>query len=402
MTAQRLAWSVWGVCVGLVLVGLVFLTLNGRTTHANSLGSPVLDAVFGLLFLIFATVGALVAAHQPRNAIGWLFLLAGVAATLEDSLLGYATYTLVKDPGSLPGGRLAALVADAVWLPSLAAATLLLFVLFPDGRPLPRWRWLVWLIGVDLGVYLVATVLNPGPLYFFPDRSNPVGLEGTGAVYQVAVDVTSPVLFSSLALGLLALVARFRQARDVERRQMKWLVYGAALWLACTPVLIAIGEQGDGRVGGVLIGDLLFTLLIGLMPIAVGVGILRHRLYDIDVVINRTLVYGALTVMLVATYLGSVLVLRAVLRPVTGSSDLAVAGSTLAVAALVRPLRARIQATVDRRFYRARYDAARTMESFAARLRHEVDLETVGADLSGVVSETVHPAHVSVWLRGTR
>ncbi len=396
---RSLAWSVWWACVGLTVVGLVFLALNGPTTHANSLGTPAVDAVFGVLFLSFATVGAAIAAHQPRNPIGWLFLAGGFGAAMEDSLLGYATYALVREPGSLPAGRFAALVADAVWLPAVGAATLLLFVLFPTGRPMPGWRWLVWLTSIDLGIYLIATLLNPGPLYYFPRLANPLGLPAAGPVPQAALDLASPVLFASLALGLLTLTLRFRRAQGPERLQMKWLVYAGALWLAFLPVLIAIGEQGDGRVAGVLVGDLLFSLLIGLMPLAVGVAILRHRLYDIDLVINRTLVYGSLTATLAATYLGLVLLLRLVLDPLAGQSDLAVAGSTLAVAALVRPLRSQIQTVVDRRFYRSRYDASRTLEGFAGRLRDELDLDALGGDLRRVVDETMQPAHVSLWLR---
>ena len=401
MSLRRLAWSLWGACVGLTLVGLVFLMLNGGTRHANSIGSPVVDAVFGVLFLTFPTVGAAIASRETGNAIGWLFLGAGLGAALEDSLLGYAAYGLVVEPGALPGGEVAALLADAVWLPALGAASLLLFVLFPTGSPVsPRWRWFVWLLSVDLAVYFVATLLNPGPLYFFPELANPWGLERTGPLYQWAVDITSPVLFSSLLIGLIALAVRFRRTAGVERLQMKWLVWSAAVWVAATPGLIVLGERGDGRVAGVLVGDLIFSLLIVLIPLAVGVAILRHRLYDIDVVINRTLVYGSLTTALAATYLGMVLLLRLVLDPLTGQSDIAVAGSTLVVAALVRPLRSRIQAVVDRRFYRARFDATRTLEGFAVRLRDELDLETLGDDLRRVVHETVQPAHVSVWPRG--
>jgi len=206
-------------------------------------------------------------------------------------------------------------------------------------------------------------------------------------------------MFGSLLIGLIALAVRLRRTAGVERLQMKWLVWSAAVWVAATPGLIVLGERGDGRVAGVLVGDLIFSLLIVLIPIAVGVAILRYRLYDIDVVINRTLVYGSLTAALAAAYLGMVLVLQLALNPVTEQSDLAVAASTLAVAALFRPLRSRIQQVVDRRFYRSRYDAARTLEGFSVRLRDELDLETLGTDLRRVVHGTVQPAHVSLWLR---
>jgi hypothetical protein len=394
-----LAWTLWAAAVALTLAGLVFLALNGSTETPNSIGSPVVDGVFAVLFLSFATVGALVSARQPRNPIGWLFLGGGLAAALEEPLLGYSTYALVTEPGSLPGAAAAALVADAVWLPSLASATLFMFVLFPTGRPpSPRWRPFIWFFTLDMAVYVLATLLNPGGLYFFPAVDNPLGIEAAGESLQTAVDFASPILFVSLLLGLVALVLRFRRSDGVERQQLKWIVYVAAVFVALTPLLIVLGER-EVELGGVLVSDLVFTILVCSVPVAVGVAILRHRLYEIDVVINRTLVYGALSATLAAAYIGSVLLLQLALSPLTEQSDLAIAGSTLAVAALFRPLRARIQELVDRRFYRRRYDAARTLEGFGARVRDQVELDALGAELRGVVAETMQPAHVSLWLR---
>jgi hypothetical protein len=400
MSAVRLAWSLWGAAVALTLAGLVFLVLNGATETPNSIGSPVVDGAFALFFLSFATVGALVAVSQPRNAIGWLFLAGGVAAALEEPLLGWATYTFVTEPGSLPGGAAAALVADAAWLPSLASATLFMFVLFPTGRPpSPRWRPFIWVFAIDMAVYVVATLLNPGGLYFFPGVDNPIGVEAAGASLQTVVDFASPIVFVSLLLGLVALVLRFRRSTGVERRQLKWIVYLAGVFVALTPALIVLGER-DVEMGGVLVSDLAFTALVCAVPVAVGVAILRHRLYDVDVVINRTLVYGALTATLAAAYVGSVLLLQLALSPLTEDSGLAIAGSTLAVAALFRPARARIQTAVDRRFYRSRYDAALTLDGFGARVRDQVELDSLGAELRTVVTDTMQPAHLSLWLRG--
>ena len=399
MSAPRLARSLWGVAAGLTLLGLVFLALNGSTETPNSIGSPVIDGVFAVLFLSFATVGALIAARQPRNPIGWLFLGGGLTAALEEPLLGWSTYALVTEPGSLPGGAAAALVADAVWLPSLASATLFMFVLFPTGRPpSPRWRPFIWIFALDMAVYVVATLLNPGGLYFFPDVENPLGIDPAGDSLQTVVDYASPIVFVSLLIGLVALVLRFRRSQRVERQQLKWIVYLAAVFVALTPGLIVLGER-EVELAGVLVSDLVFTVLVCSVPVAVGVAILRYRLYDVDVVINRTLVYAALTATLAAAYLGSVLLLQLALSPLTEQSDLAIAGSTLAVAALFRPARARIQEAVDRRFYRRRYDAARTLEAFGARLRDEVDLDALGGELRTVVADTVQPSHVSLWLR---
>jgi hypothetical protein len=398
MSARRLAWSLWAVCVALTLVGWLFLILNGGTEHENSIGSPAFDALFGLLFLTFPTVGAAIAARDPRNPIGWLFLVAGLGGSLEDSLLGYAAYTLVSEPGSLPGGALAALLADAVWLPSLGLV-LLLFVLFPTGRPPSRrWRPFIRIFVADVLVYAVGTLFNPGGLYFHPRVDNPLGIEAAGDSLQTAVDFAAPVLFASLVVGLAALVLRFRRSRGLERQQLKWLVYAAGVFVLCTPLLIVLGSR-DVDIEGVLVSDLFFTALICAAPVAVGVAILRYRLYDIDLVINRTLVYGALTATLAATYLGTVLLLQLALSPLTEQSDLAIAGSTLAVAALFRPARRRIQGLVDRRFYRRRYDAGRTLESFGARLRDEVALDSLSLELRTVVADTMQPAHVSLWLR---
>jgi len=262
----------------------------------------------------------------------------------------------------------------------------------------PRWRLFVWVLGTDLALYALATLLNPGPLYFYPGLANPWGVDGT-ELLQAVMEVTSPALFGSLLVGVIALVLRFRRATGVERLQLKWLVWAGSAWAVLTPAMIWIGEQDDGRVAGVLVGDVVFSLVLVLVPVAVGVSILRYRLYDIDLVVNRTLVYGALTLTLAAAYLGSVLLFRVVLSPLTGESDVAVAGSTLAVAALFRPFRSRIQSLVDRQFDRSRYNAARTLESFSGRLREQLDLEAVGTDLRQVVHDTVHPAHVSLWLR---
>ena len=399
VSGRRLAWSLWVTAVVLTAAGLVFLALNGSTETPNSIGSPVIDGVFAAFFLSFATVGALIAARQPRNPIGWLFLGGGLAAALEEPLLGWSTYALVTEPGSLPGGAAAALVADAVWLPSLASATLFMFVLFPTGRPPSRrWRPFVWIFTLDMAVYVVATLLNPGGLYFFPSIDNPLGIEAAGESLQTALDYASPIVFVSLLVGLVALVLRFRASSGVEREQLKWIVYLAAVFVALTPGLIVLGER-EVEVAGVLVSDLVFTVLVCSVPVAVGLAILRYRLYDIDVVINRTLVYGALTATLATAYLGTVLLLQLALSPLTEESDLAIAGSTLAVAALFRPARARIQSGVDRGFYRRRYDAARTLEGFGARLRDQVELDSLSAELRGVVADTMQPAHVSLWLR---
>jgi hypothetical protein len=402
MTSRRVALGLLSLCLLLALTSLVFLALNGSTTHSNTIGEPVVDALFGLVYLTFPAVGAAIAIRRPGNAIGWLFLAGGLGAQLEDAALGYATYAIVEEPGSLPGAAAAALLADSVWVPTMAAGISLLLLLFPTGRPPSRrWNILIWIVALDVAVYVVGTLLNPGPLYFFESVRNPLGIEGGGDVIGPVVDLAGgPFLLTTLAAAV-ALGIRFRRSHGVEREQLKWLVYAGALIVVLTPLLVTLGE-GDVEVGGILVSDFIYGLIVAFVPLAVGAAILRHRLYDIDVVINRTLVYGALTAALVASYVGLVLLLQLALGPLTEESDLAIAGSTLAVAALFRPLRARIQRLVDRRFYRSRYDAARTLERFGARLRDEVELDSLGADLRRVVGDTMEPAHVSLWLREGR
>ena len=399
MTHRRAALGLLAACVLLAAGSLLFLALNGSTTHSNTIGEPVVDALFGLVYLSFPAVGAAIAVRHPDNTIGWLFLAAGVGAQVEDATLGYATYTLVKEPGALPGGDVAALIADTVWIPTMAAAISLLLLLFPTGRPPSRrWNVLIWIVGLSIAAYSIGTLLNPGPLYYFEGVDNPLGVEAAADFLKRVVDLSGgPFLLTTLA-AVGALTLRFRRSTGVERAQLKWLVYTAVLIALLTPMTVAFGNR-EVRLAGILVSDFIYGLIVGLIPLAVGVAILRYRLYDIDVVINRTLVYGALTATLAVTYLGSVLLLQLLLNGVTGDSGFAVAGSTLAVAALFRPARARIQALVDRRFYRHKYDAARTIEGFGARLRDEVELDALATDLRSVVSDTMQPAHVSVWLR---
>ena len=383
---KRLAWGLCAVCCLLTAVGLAFTVVN-ETSPVNTLGSPEFDALFSVVYLAFAVVGALIASRQPRNAIGWLFLVAGLGRGVDFAFVGYATRT---------DSPIAALIADLAWVPTLLGGTALLFLLFPAGRlPSRRWRPLVGLIGAVTLAYVLGTALNPGPLYYLPQVENPLGVEGAGSVTSAIVDGAGTVAIATILAAVASLVARFRHSRGQERQQLKWLVYAAALLFLSAPVQPLLSGL---EVAGVAISDMVFGALIALIPIAVGIAILRHRLYDIDLVIRRTLVYAALTATLGAAYLGSVLLIGLAV----GRSGFAVAVSTLAVAALFRPALARIQAVVDRRFYRRRYDAGRTLEAFGGRLRDELDLEALTADLRGVVRETVQPEHVSVWLRSAR
>jgi hypothetical protein len=390
---RRLPWLLWGASVGLSLATVVFMLLAGGRA-AGTEGNPAFDLVLALGLLTFPTVGLVIASRRPENAIGWLFCAVGVPFALSSACFAYATYTLGAG-GPLPGGEFAAWLNVWLFLPSLFGLPALLFLLFPDGRLLgPRWRPVVWLtVAAMIGV-AAAPALRPGVM---PDAAvegtvNPLGIEGADAAIDTLEAVAGTSALLSIALAAASLVIRFRRSRGVERLQLKWFVSAALVFaLACLAFLALAGELE-------FLGQLLILTSYALIPVAAGVAILRHRLYDIDVVINRALVYGLLTATLGGAYLGCVLLVGLAV----GRSGFAVAVSTLAVAALFRPARARIQGAVDRRFYRRRYDATRTLEAFGGRLRDEIDLEALAADLRGVVSETVQPSHVSLWLRSPR
>jgi hypothetical protein len=284
-------------------------------------------------------------------------------------------------------------------LPVFVAPCFVLF-LFPDGRPpSPRWRHAYWLFGALTVLAIVGSALDRRRLHAYPDMENPLGVGGrAGEVIQAAnlvgEAVGAPTVF---LVALASVVYRYRRASGTTRLQIKWVAYAAALMVLCFAASFLVGERVP-----LIVSDVLFLAGFagfGLIAVAAGTAILRHRLYEIDVVIRRTLVYGALTALLGGTYLGLVLLFQLLLDPVTQGSELAIAVSTLAVAALFGPARRRIQGVVDRRFYRRKYDAERTLAAFSARLREEVELETLAADLAGVVRETVEPAHVSLWLR---
>jgi hypothetical protein len=387
--STRLARASWVVAILLALATIVLLVLSGDNTEGETVA---FDAVLAVALLVYPTVGLLIASRRPENAIGWLFCAVGIPLALSTFSYAYATYALVTAPGSLPGGTVAAWLTTWVQLPVLFGIPALMFLLFPDGRLLGRrWRAVLGLTAAAMLGIGAAPALAPGPMAdaAVDGTVNPVGIAAAGPLLDVVAAAAGAAALLSMLLGVISLTLRFRRSRGVERLQLKWFVSAAVLFiLACLGAFLVFPEN-DVPLGLLVIGT------FAGIPIAAGVAILRYRLYDIDVVINRALVYGALTATLGAAYLATVLLVGLAV----GQSGFAVAVSTLAVAALFRPARARIQDAVDRRFYRRRYDATRTLEAFGGRLRDEVDLETLTADLRGVVEETVQPAHVSVWLR---
>jgi hypothetical protein len=380
----RLVWLGWLLIVVGFLGGV--LTAEGATED----GWVPVGAVT-LFVLAFATMGALVATRQPGNPIGWILLAAGFAYTVGALAVGR-----IDDVGV--GAEALAWVSTWVWVVGVAPVATFGLLLFPDGHlPSSRWRWVAGLAGTAIGLMVGGIALNPGPIEGSAYR-NPVGLEIAPSLPRAVAIVGAVVVAVAVVCAIASLVARFRKAESGQRQQLKWLTYSGMIVGIGLVTSIAVELTGGGSDSAVNLSNTIVTLTLATVPVAMAIAILRHRLYDIDVVINRTLVYAALTLTLAVSYLTSILVLRLLLSPLTGESDLAVAGSTLAVAALFRPLRSRIQTVVDRRFYRSRYDAAKTLEAFSGRLRDEVDLDTLGVDLRSIVNETMRPEHVSLWL----
>jgi hypothetical protein len=385
----RLAGGMWVFTV-LAMALTLFLT------SLNEPSSSLLNTAFlSLLILAFSTVGALVASRRPENAIGWIFCFGALVWILGELALEYGVYALINAPGALPAGAWVAWFGG--WARGMGWFLIVAFLLllFPTGRlPSPRWRPLLWGDVGYIGFFTLVVWLSPVSadtrLTFV---RNPLGLEIE--IMNLLVDLlyfTIPLLV--VASGM-AVIVRFRGSRGDERQQLKWFAYAVGLM-----VVVFVFWFSLELAGLIPLSALAFTVpLIGL-PVAVGIAILKYRLYDIDVIVNRTLVYGTLTATLAATYLGGVVLLQGAFRALTGQeSQLAIVASTLLIAALFGPLRRRVQGFIDRRFYRRKYDAVKTLEAFSAKLREETDLDALNGELVAVVEETMQPAHVSLWLR---
>ncbi len=379
--AGRLGWSLFGLTVALVLL-MLWLSVGREETFDTVL--------YGLLTLSLSGAGALIVSRHPGNAIGWIFLALGVSGGFWESAEGWGYLAAERN---LPGGPIGEWIILWSWIVDFAGWALV-FLLFPDGRLLSR-RWRPWLgvLAVGLLLALPGQALDSGLGSEFTGGSNPVAAEGIPT--QLLLNVGLTLMLATLVAGVVCLVMRFRRGGVVERQQLKWIALAASLLVVTGLVAVFLWYES-------VLVQVAVALALNALPVGAGIAIFKYRLYDIDVVINRTLVYGSLTATLAAVYLGSVLLLQLALSGLTEDSGLAVAGSTLAVAALFRPARSRIQAAVDRRFYRRKYDAARTLERFGGRLRDEIDLDALGDELRGVVADTMQPTHVSLWLRKAR
>ena len=376
--------------------------------NPESLGSGSADLLLAIgvavVLLAFPVAGIVIATRQPANLIGWILLAIGAGWALLAGATGYADYGIRLHPGSLPGADIAAALTLTVWAPPVGLTGTFLLLLFPDGHlPGPRWRWVAYVGAASTVTCAITALLDPGLLdgSVYQNTQNPMGVEGLSGVVAV-LDYAVVVLAATMVASAASLVVRFRRAGQVEREQVKWLAAAAGVSAViyfvdlCLGVIAGPGPEPAWR----LMIDNVFVLSLGLIPAAIGIAVLRYRLYEIDVIIRRTLVYAALVSVLALLYLAGVFGIQTAVRSVSGQSGtLAVTVSTLLVAAAFQPLRARIRRAVDHRFYRSRYDAARTLEEFSGRLREQVDIETVSGEVVGVVRQTLQPAHVSLWLR---
>jgi hypothetical protein len=387
MRARNLAWLLWAATVSLV-GGALLLGL------ANRPEVPLFDAPLTIIPPTFATLGALISSRRPGNVMGWIFLATGILGGVQIFSGQYATVALALDSPALPGGALAAWCAMLAQN-SFPVSILFLVLLFPDGMlPSRRWRPLAWAMGVFLVTTLVVGALSPGPFPEFPSASNPFGVEGAKPSGSVLAAGQLGGLACVVAT-LLSLIVRFYFSRGEERLQLKWFTYAAVVGLS-TPLLLSSLVPAVFQ----MVGPIAWTLGFLSLPVSAGVAVLKYRLYEIDLIINRTLVYGSLTVTLVAVYVGSVLSIQYAFRGLTGSrSQLAIVASTLLIAALFNPLRRRVQNFIDHSFYRRKYDAAKTLEEFSAKLRDETDMDTLNSELLSTVRKTMQPEHVTLWLR---
>jgi hypothetical protein len=346
-------------------------------------------------FMLFGVVGVLVLAKGGSRVMGWISVIVCFLWTSGDLAIGLGEHFYERpDPG--PFAPLAAWYVEWYWIPLIAGQLSITPILFPNGRAMnARWRTILRVVVALLAFFTLAAALDPElDIDGRALGNNAIGISPFGDLEDGPLAIAFfPFLFGSALTGAMALVLRFRRSRGEERQQMKWVVFTGIAFAAVFFSLVVLDVAGLGR------PIFLDAAMSALLPIGLGIAILRYRLYDIDVIINRALVYGSLTALLVGAYVGLVFALGGLLDPVTRDSDLAVAASTLAVAALVRPLRLRLQGFIDRRFYRHRYDARRTLEMLGGRLRDEVEIETVADGVLGAVRETVQPAHASLWLR---
>ena len=396
------ALVIWLISVLLTAGAVVILAtiIGDPDALAAAGGVDVYVVTFLILAPVYASVGALIVSRGSGRRVGWIISAIGLLLAVEDFTGGYGSFANGPSGNLLPARIWIDWIGSWIWVPAVVGALVLLPIYFPDGRlPSRRWRPIVWAVWILAGLGFVGYVFTPNiPKASASGPTNPVGLAILAPLTEAIATIFRLTLIGGAITGAASLVTRYRHGSSDERQQVKWFAgaFGLVALLiaayAVIPDVLGITPP-DWLIGAIVCAGLT------VVPVAVAIAVTKYRLYDIDVLINRTLVYGAVSAVLGATYFIAVVVFGALLRPFTAGSELAVALSTLASLALFQPLRRRIQRAVDRRFYRSRYDASRTLDAFSVRLRDEVDLDAVRADLIDAVASTVQPAHASVWLR---
>ncbi|HEX6677421.1 MAG TPA: hypothetical protein VF486_20625 [Actinomycetes bacterium] len=386
-----LAWSLWALAtfgIGLVPWLDRLLRQAGRPDLVNFTTGAWLPS---LAAVSASTVGAVLATRRPRHPVGWLLLAFSLDATASGVAASYANYGLLARPGALPGARLAALYFPVAAVTALTCISFVLLLTPTGSLPSPRWRWWAWITAAAPAVLVLTLLVASAPSATDLVSGSPFDYRGFRGVVLVANQVALAITVPAVLVAAGSLVVRFRRARGSERQQLRWVTYAAVLTAVGAAIIVALALAGNTVLVSWVAGG-----CVTLLPLALGAAILRYRLYDLDRIISRTVAYGLLTLLLGGGYAGLVLGLGQLFGQ---DSSLVVAGATLAVAAVVRPARRRVQAVVDRRFNRRRYDAARTIQAFSARLRQQVDLDTLTGELLAVVDQTMQPTRVSLWLR---
>jgi hypothetical protein len=388
------AWGLWLLALTANLLTYVFFVVPDQT---RSPAVETFDWMTGWLpFMAFLTVGTVIVARRPKNVIGWLCCAIGAAVSFSGFGSSDAARSIAADPDRIPGAPVLHLLGQVLFLVPMLGLLPLLVLVFPTGRlPSRRWRPVLWIVAVGLALYVISVLLKPGPAGDgLP--ANPLGIEAADRILGPIAAVSGLLFAVFLVLVLASLVTRFRRAEGDERQQLKWLVYGVILLALLIPTAGRVVEQVPSPFAGPVFAAVMFSII----PVAIGLAVLKYRLYDIDRIISRTLAYALLTALLAGLYTVVVLVLGQLFGGITERPpSWAVAGATLAVASVFQPARRRIQHVVDRRFNRRKYDAARTVEAFSARLRNQVDLDTLSAELLSVVGQTMQPTTASLWLQ---
>ena len=400
------AWLAFAACVLLTVADLVTALSAHEADGSGSWsgGGYLFNALFVTALLSFPAVGLLIAIKGRGGKISKLLLAIGVSWGIADTT-AYPDVVVHARPGDL-FADIVAVLGSCAWLPAIGLTGTFLILLFPDGRlPGPRWRWVGWASAISISVGTLAIILAPGKLADtgYPDTVNPMGIDALEPVLDPLRIIILVVPMMTVA-SAVSLVIRYRRSHGLERQQLKWLAAAAAVvavtYLIVEPLSVAVNPGTDSAPEWLLIAQEIALISFALIPAAIGAAILRYRLYEIDVIIRRTVVYAMLVAALALLYLGGITSIGWLLRDVAGqSSALAVTVSTLAVAAAFQPLRRRIQQAVDRRFYRRGYDAQAAVAGFSGRLREQVDLDAIAADLVQTTQATVSPRTVSVWLR---